>query len=127
MTVGRVRIGIIDDEPPVASLLKDMLEGAGYAVSAVVHTYDEAMALVERRDSCEIVFVDLALGGKPTGIDVARRAVANGFAVVVMTGGASLPADLDGAGLLLKPFSGDQVRTLLHTLRNRDGKTSPAR
>jgi DNA-binding response OmpR family regulator len=127
VTVGRVRIGIIDDEPPVASMLKDMLEGAGYAVSAVVHTYDDAMELVERRDSCEIVFVDLALGGKPTGIDVARRAVANGFAVVVMTGGASLPADLDGTGLLLKPFSGDQVRTLLHTLRNRDGKTSPAR
>lgn len=127
MPAGRARIGIVDDEPPIASLLKDMLEAAGYAVTAVVHSHDEAMALVEQRDSCEIVFIDLALGGKPTGIDVARRAVANGFAVVVMTGGASLPADLAGAGLLLKPFSGEQVRSLLHTLRKGDGKPSPGR
>ncbi|MEJ0067991.1 MAG: response regulator [Pseudomonadota bacterium] len=127
MPAGRVCIGIVDDEPLIASLLKDMLEGAGYTVSAVVHTYDAAMTLVEQPDSCEIVFVDLALGGKPTGIDVARRAVANGLAVVIMTGGASLPADLDGVGLLLKPFSVEQVRTLLHSLPKRDGKTSPAR
>jgi DNA-binding response OmpR family regulator len=124
---GRVRIGIVDDEPPVADLLKNMLDVAGYTVATVVHSYDEAMALVERPDTCEIVFIDLALGGKPAGIDIARRAVANGFSVVVMTGGARLPADLAGAGLLLKPFSGEQVRTLLHSLRRGDGKPSPDR
>jgi len=119
--IGRPRVAIVDDEEFVALGLKEALETQGYAVSAIAHTYEDAVDLVERRGACEIVFVDLGLGGKPLGIEVARRAVRNGLAVVVMTGGASLPADLAGVALLLKPFSDESVQALLHTLGRRDG------
>jgi DNA-binding response OmpR family regulator len=121
----RQRVAIVDDEEFVVLGLQETLEAHGYAVAAVAHSYEDAVALVERREACEIAFVDLGLGGKPAGIDIARRAVRNGWAVVVMTGGASLPADLAGAALLLKPFSDESVRTVLHTLGRRD-RPSPA-
>lgn len=123
---GRPRVAIVDDEEFVVLGLKATLEALGHAVSAVAHGVEDAVALVERRDACDIAFIDLGLGGQPAGIDIARRAVRNGWAVVVMTGGASLPADLAGAALLLKPFSDESVRTVLHTLGRRDGPTSAA-
>ncbi|MBI3515931.1 MAG: response regulator [Proteobacteria bacterium] len=126
MSAGDIRVAIIDDEPLIARALKAMLEAAGYAVPTMAHTHEEAVALVERPGACDIVFVDLRLGGKPAGIDVARRAVRNGLAVVVMTGGATIPDELTGVALLLKPFSSEAVRTLLHSLRRQDGPVAAA-
>jgi CheY-like chemotaxis protein len=114
---GSIRVAIVDDEAFIARGLKQTLEDAGYVVSAIADTYDAAVAVVEQRDALDVVFVDLGLGGMPAGIDVARRAVRNGLSVVVMTGGATLPADLAGAALLLKPFSAESVRTVLVSLR----------
>jgi len=114
-----IRAAIIEDEPFVIEGLTEILTEAGHVVSAVARTRDEALALVEQGGQFDVVFVDLGLGGKPAGIDVARRAVRNELAVVVMTGGAVLPTDLAGAGLLLKPFSAEAVRAILHTLLRR--------
>jgi len=123
---GDIRVAIVDDEEPVAQVLKEILVGAGCTVSAMAHTYEDAVALVEHRGVCDIIFVDLGLGGKPAGINVAHHAVRAGLAVVVMTGGASLPDALAGAGLLLKPFSVESVHALLHTLRRQEGPIAAA-
>src|SRR5258706_12749049 len=119
MSNGRINVGIIDDEVMVATALQAILEGIGCVVAALAHTYEDALALIARPGDCELVFVDLGLGGKPAGIEVARRAADNGLGVVVMTGGATVPDELAGAGLLLKPFSTEQVERLLQTLRPR--------
>jgi two-component system, response regulator PdtaR len=120
MADGRINVGIVDDEILVATALKHMLESIGYDVAALAHTVEEGLALAERPGACELVFVDLCLDGEPAGIEVARRAARNGLGVVVVTGGAMLPDELAGAGLLLKPFSTEQVQTLLHALRPRN-------
>jgi CheY-like chemotaxis protein len=104
---------IVDDDAAVGQVLKDMVEGCGYTVTHFVHTDTEAHALLDGDQRWSIAFVDLNLGKGPTGVEVARRAAARSDSVIVMTGLPRLPDSLTGMGLLLKPFSVEQVRLLL--------------
>ncbi len=119
MPTGRMRIGIIEDDEIIAMALAAMLTEHGATVVSSAHSYDEALAAIQAGVACDTFFVDLHLHGKPTGIDLAHRAVRAGYAVVVMTGGSSIPDELSGVGLLLKPFSRDQVADLVHRLSRR--------
>ena len=107
---------IVDDDSGVAQILADMVRGCGYAVSHVVHSDSDAYALLDGELRWNVVFVDLNLGQGPTGVEVARRATARSDNVIVMTGLPRLPDALTGMGLLLKPFSVEQVRLLLDNL-----------
>ena len=125
MVPGATIVGIVDDDEFFAAGLRALLEELGHVVAVDARTYEDARAMVEGRAGCEVAFIDLMLGAAPSGADLARRAVANGLAVVVMTGGPSLPNDLDGAALLLKPFSREQVAMVLQEMLRR-GKLRPA-
>ena len=107
---------IVDDDTAVGQVLKDMVEGCGYTVTHFVHTDTEAYALLDTDQRWSIAFVDLNLGKGPTGVEVARRAAARSDSVIVMTGLPRLPDSLTGMGLLLKPFSVEQVRLLLDSI-----------
>jgi two-component system, response regulator PdtaR len=107
---------IVDDDAGVASILADIVKGCGYTVSHVVHSEPEAYALFDADERWEVVFVDLNLGQGPTGVEVARRAAGRAAHVIVMTGLPRLPDALTGMGLLLKPFSVEQVRLLLDNI-----------
>jgi CheY-like chemotaxis protein len=104
---------IVDDDVSVGQVLKDMVESCGYAVTHLVHSDTEANALLESDHRWVVAFVDLNLGKGPTGVEVARRAAERSDNVIVMTGLPRLPEALTGMGLLLKPFSVEQVRLLL--------------
>jgi DNA-binding response OmpR family regulator len=104
---------IVDDDVGVAQILMDIVKGCGYALTDVVHSDSAAYALLEDGRRWDVVFVDLNLGKGPTGVEVARRASAHSSNVIVMTGLPRLPDSLTGMGLLLKPFSVEQVRLLL--------------
>jgi FixJ family two-component response regulator len=121
----RPRIGIVDDDELVAFALKNMLASQGYEVAGVAHTSVEAFALVEALGDSGVVFIDVWLDGSSTGVGIALEAVRNGLDVIVMTGGPQLPPELAGAGLLLKPFSTDQVKALLHLLRRPPEAAAP--
>ena len=122
MSDGRISVGIVDDEVLIAARLMHSLEGIGYVASALAHTFEDGMVLIDRLGERSLVFVDLFLDGRPAGIELAQRAAQNGLNVVVMTGATALPGQLPGAALLLKPFSPEQVQILVHSLR----ETSPA-
>jgi DNA-binding response OmpR family regulator len=108
---------IVDDDAGVAQILAEMIRGCGYAVGDIVHSDSAAYALFDGGDRrWDVVFVDLNLGQGPTGVEVARRATARADNVIVMTGLPRLPESLTGVGLLLKPFSVEQVRLLLDNL-----------
>lgn len=104
---------IVDDDTAVGQVLKDMVEGCGYTVTHFVHSDVEAYDLLDTDQRWSIAFVDLNLGKGPTGVEVARRAASRSDSVIVMTGLPRLPDSLTGMGLLLKPFSVEQVRLLL--------------
>ncbi len=107
---------IVDDDSGVAQILADIVQGCGYAVSHIVHSDSAAYALLDGELHWDVVFVDLNLGQGPTGVEVARRASGRSDNVIVMTGLPRLPDALTGMGLLLKPFSVEQVRLLLDSL-----------
>ncbi len=104
---------IVDDDVSVGQVLKDMVEGCGYAVTHLVHSDVDAYALLDTDQRWTVAFVDLNLGKGPTGVEVARRAAGRSDNIIVMTGLPRLPDALTGMGLLLKPFSVEQVRLLL--------------
>ncbi|HUA54724.1 MAG TPA: response regulator [Candidatus Sulfotelmatobacter sp.] len=107
---------IVDDDVAVSQVLRDMIEGSGFAVTHVVHNDTDAYVLFEGDQRWAVAFVDLNLGAGPTGVEVARRAAERSDSVIVMTGLPRLPEALTGMGLLLKPFSVDQVDLLLQNL-----------
>lgn len=107
---------IVDDDAAVGQVLRDMIEAGGLAVTHIVENDEAAYALFERDQRWTVAFVDLNLGRGPTGVEVARRAAARADNVIVMTGLSRLPEALTGMGLLLKPFSVDQVHLLLESL-----------
>ena len=114
----RLRIGIIDDNEFVASALAAMIEEAGCVVRAIAHTLEAGWALVGPGSDCQIVFIDLLLDGHATGVELAQEAARNGRVVAVITGSPRLPEALSSAALLVKPFSTEQVRLVLHNLRS---------
>jgi len=114
------RVAIVEDDDLVAMALAAMVKEAGAVVVATAATYEAALGLVEGNPPCDMAFIDLHLRGQASGVDLAHRAVAAGLSVVVVTGSASLPDGLTGAGLLLKPFSGVQVAGVIRALKTRD-------
>lgn len=65
------KILIVEDLFVEANHLRIMLKRAGYEVTGIARTYEEAVSLI-RQDPPGIVLLDIFLAGKKTGIDLAR-------------------------------------------------------
>ena len=66
-----MRILIVEDEPLIAWMLADSLEGAGHEVAGPAATMAEALALCEGAPP-ELALLDTNLGDGSSGVDVAR-------------------------------------------------------
>src|SRR5262245_19543093 len=104
MVADPIRVAIVEDDDLIAMAPAAMLAQLGATVVAAAHTHAGALTMLDAGLAADVMFVDYWLHGRAGGVDVARRAVLRGMSVVVMTGEASLPDDLPGAALLLKPF-----------------------
>jgi CheY-like chemotaxis protein len=111
---GCVRVLVADDDPDFASLMKDMLSGAGYAVT-LAHDGNEAVEKALAEDFC-VVFMDLMMPGIG-GAEAIRRIhrAEPGLLVVAVTGKAGPvdQADAMQAGafkILEKPIAPDALR-----------------
>jgi signal transduction histidine kinase/CheY-like chemotaxis protein len=92
---GRVRtrghIMIVDDEPPVADVLRVQLEAAGYRVTLMADATRALERLESEHDGVDLVYCDLMLkdmSGMDLADALARRAPSQLNRVVFMTGGA---------------------------------------
>jgi len=65
------KILIVEDLFVEANHLRIMLKRAGYEVTGIARTFEEAVSLI-RQDPPGIVLLDIFLAGKKTGIDLAR-------------------------------------------------------
>lgn len=65
------KILIVEDLFVEANHLRIMLKRAGYEVTGIARTFEEAVDLI-RKDPPGIVLLDIFLAGKKTGIDLAR-------------------------------------------------------
>jgi CheY-like chemotaxis protein len=73
------RILLVDDDPDLVAVLVQLFRDAGDCCVAA-HSLAEVQAQRGAAMSCDVAFIDVNLGiGQPTGIDVHRWLVEQGF------------------------------------------------
>ncbi|MFP4308942.1 MAG: ATP-binding protein [Desulfococcaceae bacterium] len=72
---GRERILLVDDEPALATLGRDILGGAGYRVTAVTDSREALGLFLEAEGRFDLVLTDMSMPGM-TGADLAQKILA---------------------------------------------------
>ncbi|HYH22786.1 MAG TPA: MASE3 domain-containing protein [Azospirillum sp.] len=117
---------VIDDEAIILDGMRALLESWGFDVETAVSADEALRVIAARRRPPDVLISDYRLGGGRTGVE-AIRAVrgAWGAAVpsILLTGDTGpdrlLEAQRSGVDVLHKPVTPGQLRTLIHTVRER--------
>jgi two-component system, response regulator PdtaR len=109
-----LKILIVEDERPLAETLRYLVEdNPRYRVVGIAEDLGSALDLLEREEP-DLALVDLHLARGSTGFSVAVRLNDAGVPCLFVSGRAPDFAMPDLAlGLLLKPFTGDDVHRAL--------------
>ncbi|WKN32470.1 response regulator [Porifericola rhodea] len=70
--MGLIKILIVEDEIITASDIEEQLEAAGYEISGVAHSYEQALELFQA-DTPDLVLLDIQLDGDKDGVTLARK------------------------------------------------------
>jgi DNA-binding NtrC family response regulator len=102
------KVLIVEDGFVEANNVRIILEKAGFHVTAIASSYDEALACV-REERPDLVLLDIFLAGKKTGIDLAHALNEMGIAFVYLSANSnnstlSLAKQTEPYGFLVKPF-----------------------
>ncbi|MBI3517099.1 MAG: hypothetical protein HY060_23960 [Proteobacteria bacterium] len=117
-----MRTVIVEDEELVATHLKRSIEELGHPVVGVAASFAAAVDMLMREPAAELAFIDLVLHddvGDPSGMVLVDLATRRAIPAVVTTGLSPIPDRLNGVALLTKPFSVEQVATILASIRHR--------
>jgi DNA-binding response OmpR family regulator len=96
---------IVEDDQAIAYPLQHGIRVAGYAVSGVASTAEQALTLA-RRQHPRYAIIDVDLGEGGNGIEVARRLLRDGpVGIIYLTGYPDLVRGADvGAAWMPKPY-----------------------
>ncbi|HEV7372897.1 PAS domain-containing protein [Arenibaculum sp.] len=110
----RGSILVVEDDEVVATTVAAALEDAGYAV-AWVATADEALSLLAGGTPFDLVFSDVVMPGRLSGLDLvqAARHLRPDLPVVLTTGYSEKLARAEGVHVLAKPY---RIDDLVHAL-----------
>jgi PAS domain S-box-containing protein len=106
---------LVEDDPEVAALTREMLSYLGFSVIQVASP-DAALGALANGRSVEVVFSDIMMPGGVSGLELAReiRRRQPNLRIVLTTGYAEAAATLDGdLQLLLKPYTLEAVADAL--------------
>ncbi|MCA1633725.1 MAG: response regulator [Acidobacteria bacterium] len=119
----RLRLLVVDDEPSVRELLRDLLESEGHAVELASNAF-EALALF-RAMKFDIIFTDIGMPGM-SGWELARaiREIDAEVPLAVITGwgdavGSEKQKSAGVDGVVTKPFSAERIVELTEELAGR--------
>jgi CheY-like chemotaxis protein len=111
------KVLVIDDEPHLRDLIKDVLEPEGYQVFCAANGAD-GIALNKQKDP-DVIILDLRMPGMD-GIETLRniRTSDKQVRIVILTGYASPDtireaADLNASEYLSKPFENDDLVSVI--------------
>ena len=117
-----VRVLVVEDETLVAMLLEDMVVDLGGKVAGSASRLDGALALANDPNlELDLAVLDVNLAGQdafPVAAALQRRGVP--FAFSTGYGNAGLPDAWRGRPTLPKPFTQDQVLSVLRQALGRD-------
>ncbi|MFZ5758261.1 MAG: PAS domain S-box protein [Thermodesulfobacteriota bacterium] len=88
---GDERVLVVDDEKVIVSLLRQMLAGLGYAVSAFTDSREALAAFAAEPEDCDLVITDMTMPNL-TGVQLCRemKAIRPDIPVVLCTGYSEL-------------------------------------
>ncbi|WP_246024399.1 PAS domain S-box protein [Azospirillum ramasamyi] len=104
------RVLMVEDDPVVASSVSAALEDAGWIVLRAA-TADEALPMLAGGERIDLLFSDVVMPGRRSGIDLCREAIAlrPGLPVVLTTGYSEDVARTEGIRVLPKPYRIDSL------------------
>ncbi len=110
---------IVEDEAQVLVLAESYLEEQGH-ITLSASTIEGALAVLHREQNIDVLFTDLGLDGdNSAGLELARKAVERRPDLKVLYTTGQIITDgmkallVDGAKLLEKPYTVDQLSTAL--------------
>ena len=109
---------IIEDEPLIAMMLEDFLDGLGHRVAGAVDCVEDALARVEE-GGFDVAILDVHLRDGAASWPVADALADKGVAFLVATGGhvEPPPERHAQARMLPKPYTIDGVKSALEAAR----------
>ncbi len=117
------QILIVEDEFIVANDLSKILTDAGFEVTGIADSFEQALRLIEKKRPY-ICLLDIRLKGEKTGIDLAKHLQGLGIPFIFLSANSS-KAILEEAkttkpyGFLVKPFRNKDVIIALETAIHR--------
>lgn len=112
---------VVEDNPVISEILTDKIRGMGFAVCDPVKTGEEAIECC-RRLLPDLVVMDVTLEGDMDGIEAGMRIKKQfniPFVLLTAYDGSEIPDRMREAqpdGYILKPFSDNDIRAVLHSL-----------
>ncbi|WP_024520223.1 PAS domain-containing sensor histidine kinase [Bradyrhizobium sp. Tv2a-2] len=109
---------LVEDNPDVASVSRNLLEQLGFSVRRVADA-DAALREIER-NQIDLVFSDIVMPGRLDGLGLARRLreIRPDLPVLLVTGYSDAAADVRGDfPILRKPYEIHQLSKAIATLR----------
>lgn len=131
---GRARILLVEDDPDVLAITRDVLEEAGHLV-LVAKDGPSAFAVVTSGETLDLVLADIVMPGSVRGEELGRLIEAHdpGLPVAFLTGYSDAATETEAGGTrrtLSKPFTVETLLRLVDELRRRDdaagGRARPA-
>jgi DNA-binding LytR/AlgR family response regulator len=113
-----VKIGVVEDEMIIAATIESTLKKLKYEVAKTASNYDAALGMIEREQP-DVLLLDINLGGKKDGIDIAHVVRENYSIPIVFLTANSDPDTIDRAkavnpnAYLVKPFSQEDLYTAI--------------
>ena len=121
-----MRAVIIEDHEVVAAQLKQSIEELGHAVVGMASSFPAAVDMLMREPAAELAFIDLMLGDDAddaSGVLLVDLATRRSMQVVVTTALTPIPDRLQGVALLSKPFSIEQIGSVVASIAKPPGTT----
>ncbi|HEU4597902.1 MAG TPA: hybrid sensor histidine kinase/response regulator, partial [Pyrinomonadaceae bacterium] len=119
----RVRMLVVDDEPSVRELLRELLEAEGHAVELASNAF-EALSMF-RASKFDVIFTDIGMPGM-SGWELARavRSMDAEIPLAVITGwgdevGSERQKDAGVDCVVTKPFTAERIVELVEELTGR--------
>jgi signal transduction histidine kinase/CheY-like chemotaxis protein len=116
----------VDDDPLVREVVHPALEASGFQVK-VAQNGEEALALLEAGQRCDLVFSDIVMPGKISGIDLAETIQQKfpGIRVILATGYSDRRVPLPGIRTLAKPYRVAEVVDALNDEMSSGNSSAP--
>ncbi len=118
------RLLLVEDDPVVASTVAAALEDIGYDVVQAA-TADEALPLLTSDGGIDLLFSDVVMPGRLSGVDLVREArrLRPDLPVVLATGYSEKVAQATGVRVLAKPYRIDELARVLESVSREPPRT----